>query len=194
MIIKDIPIIYILPIIAALIGWMTNWIAVKMLFHPRKPILGIQGIFPKRQTALAEKLADVVATELLTSNDLVNTIKKALSSKPEKLQSAINKIVTTVLPEKFPLLAMVLTPEVAETISKVFTDSFSEIAGELFSGLNIGDQHIRQTVKDKVVNFSSDKLEKILFSIMKKEFKFIELVGAVLGFFIGLAQVLLISL
>ena len=191
---KDIPIVYLLPIIAALIGWLTNWIAVKMLFHPRKPILGIQGIFPKRQSALAEKLADVVATELLTSNDLVNTIKNALKDKPEKLQSSIGKIVTEVLPEKFPLLAMVLTPEVSETISKVFTDSFSEIAGELFSGLNIGDQHIRKTVKDKVVNFSSDKLEQILFSIMKKEFKFIELIGAVLGFFIGLVQVLLISL
>jgi len=184
---------YALPIIAALIGWLTNWVAVKMLFHPRKPILGIQGIFPKRQVALAEKLADVVATELLTSNDLVNTIKKGLGANPEKLQASIDKIITKVLPEKFPLLAMVLTPEVSQTISKVFVDSFSEIAGELFSGLNIGDQHIRSTVKDKVINFSSDKLEQILFAIMKKEFKFIEIIGAVLGFFIGVVQLVLIN-
>ena len=186
--------LYALPIIAALIGWVTNWIAVKMLFHPRKPILGVQGIFPKRQVALAEKLADVVATELLTSSDLVNTIKNGLGANPEKLQASIEKIVTEVLPQKFPLLAMVLTPEVSETISKVFTDSFSEIVGELFAGLKIGDQHIRSTVKEKVVNFSSDKLEEILFAILKREFKFIEFVGAILGFLIGLVQVFLINL
>ena len=50
-----------LPLIAAVIGWATNYIAVRMLFHPReeKRIFGlrIQGVFPKRQKALAEKLA-----------------------------------------------------------------------------------------------------------------------------------------
>jgi len=37
--------------------------------------------------------------------------------------------------------------------------------------------------------FSSDKLEEILFSIMRKEFRFIEMIGAVLGFLIGCVQV-----
>ena len=41
-------------------GWITTWIAIKMLFHPRKPIkilgLTIQGIFPKNQQQIAEKL------------------------------------------------------------------------------------------------------------------------------------------
>ena len=43
-------------------------------------------------------------------------------------------------------------------------------------------------VTDKVSNFSSDKLEEILQSVMKKEFKFIEIIGGVLGFVIGLIQ------
>jgi hypothetical protein len=30
-------ILFLLPFIAALIGWMTNYIAVKMLFHPKEP-------------------------------------------------------------------------------------------------------------------------------------------------------------
>lgn len=44
------------PVICALIGWFTNFLAVKMLFHPHKPIkigpFTIQGIFPKRQSWL----------------------------------------------------------------------------------------------------------------------------------------------
>ena len=58
--------LFALPVIGALIGWLTNWVAVKMLFHPREPlklgIVTVQGIFPKRQQALAEKLCVVVAT------------------------------------------------------------------------------------------------------------------------------------
>jgi uncharacterized membrane protein YheB (UPF0754 family) len=46
-------------------------------------------------------------------------------------------------------------------------------------------------VREKVESFSSDKLEDMLFSIMKKEFRFIEIVGGVLGFFIGLLQLLI---
>jgi len=49
-----------IPIISAFIGWFTNWIAIKMLFHPREPkkFLGLtlHGIFPKRQKVIAEKL------------------------------------------------------------------------------------------------------------------------------------------
>ncbi len=49
-------------------------------------------------------------------------------------------------------------------------------------------------VTQKVAGFSSDKLEEILQSILSKEFRFVELIGAVLGFIIGLLQVLLTAL
>jgi len=48
--------IYTLPFIAAIIGWVTNYLAIKMLFHPREKInlifFSLQGIFPKRQKGL----------------------------------------------------------------------------------------------------------------------------------------------
>ena len=50
---------------------------------------------------------------------------------------------------------------------------------------------IEQIVYNKVCNFSNEKLEQILFAILSKEFRFIELVGGVLGFLIGLVQLLL---
>ena len=63
-----------LPVIAAAIGWGTNHLAVRMLFHPREEwrILGlrVQGVFPKRQQALAEKLGQLVARELFSMEDV----------------------------------------------------------------------------------------------------------------------------
>jgi len=52
--------LYILPFISAAIGWVTNYIAVKMLFHPREErnliLFKLQGIFPKRKAVLADRL------------------------------------------------------------------------------------------------------------------------------------------
>jgi uncharacterized membrane protein YheB (UPF0754 family) len=46
-------------------------------------------------------------------------------------------------------------------------------------------------VREKVANFSSDKLEDILQGVMKREFRFVEAIGGVFGFLIGVAQMLL---
>ncbi len=67
-----------IPFISAFIGWFTNWIAIKMLFHPRHPkkILGVtlHGIFPKRQAVFAEKLGKMVSEELLSFEDIQQKI------------------------------------------------------------------------------------------------------------------------
>lgn len=48
-----------MPIVGFFIGWLTNWIAIKLLFFPRRKILGIQGVIPARKKQIAEKIADV---------------------------------------------------------------------------------------------------------------------------------------
>jgi uncharacterized membrane protein YheB (UPF0754 family) len=44
---------------------------------------------------------------------------------------------------------------------------------------------------DKIANFSSGRLEEMLNQILTKEFRFVEVIGAALGFFIGLLQIFL---
>jgi uncharacterized membrane protein YheB (UPF0754 family) len=69
------------PLIGALIGYVTNYIAVKMLFHPYKPIkiFGLTlpftpGIIPKRKPRLAEAIGRAVGNRLFTEDDLVNML------------------------------------------------------------------------------------------------------------------------
>ena len=83
--------LYTLPFISAFIGWFTNWIAIKMLFHPRleKNILGfkIQGIFPKRQAQFAEKLGQLVSKELISFDDIASKINS-----PQTLEKLVPTI------------------------------------------------------------------------------------------------------
>ncbi len=59
--------ILLLPILGFIIGYFTNYLAVKMLFHPKNKIFGIQGVLPKRKEILAKKIGDI-APEIMPSN------------------------------------------------------------------------------------------------------------------------------
>jgi uncharacterized membrane protein YheB (UPF0754 family) len=71
-------------------------------------------------------------------------------------------------------------------IETLFPQVMRQYAGNLKSELDL--EHI---VVQKVSAFSSDKLEETLFQIMSKEFRFVEIIGAVIGFIIGIVQVII---
>jgi uncharacterized membrane protein YheB (UPF0754 family) len=51
--------IFLISIIAGfVIGFLTNWLAVVSLFHPRKKFLGFQGLIPRYKQDIAEKIGD----------------------------------------------------------------------------------------------------------------------------------------
>ncbi len=67
--------IILIPFIGAIIGLITNWIAIKMLFRPRKRIFGIQGILPKRKKQIAERIGEVSPIILPKSFDKIKEIR-----------------------------------------------------------------------------------------------------------------------
>ena len=194
--------LFLLPLIAALIGWMTNYIAVKMLFHPKEPkkILGLtfHGVFPKRQNILAKKLGQLVADELFSVSDVSAKIKEfAISDEAmNEVGKRIEMTIRNKLVQAFPMLAMFLTDEMVEKVTGLFKNELKDFLSATSQGM--GEKleenlNVEAMVKERVNAFSSEKLEKLLNQLMKKEFKFIELVGAILGFLIGCLQ-LVISL
>ena len=196
-------IIYALPFIAALTGYITNFIAVKMLFHPRKPInLGLftlQGIFPKRQDKLAEKLGDIVSRELFSMEDVKATLNnpEVLSQVNEVVEAKVDIFLKEKLAAKMPMLGMFLNDDTRQKIKDTLMEELGDMLPNMVDSLGAQLENkidVAQVVKEKVANFSSDKLEDILYSIMKKEFTFIEILGGVLGFLIGLIQLALVQL
>lgn len=90
------------PIIGAMIGYGTNWLAIKMLFRPLKPVkIGkftlpfTPGIIPKRKEILAKAIGEMVGNHLFTSQDLQEMLlsdeveNKVFSSIIEQMQSEV---------------------------------------------------------------------------------------------------------
>ncbi len=198
---SDNPTLLFLPLIAAFIGWLTNYLAVKMLFHPREEIrvLGfpIQGVFPKRQDVLAAKLGDVVATELFSAEEVIEKLKAASHSTEmlDFIAPRVEQMITQDLPKQIPMLAMVLNAELVETLKNTVMGLLTPLIDgmlEKIQGRLEQDLDVRGIVEAKVSGFSGERLEEMLNAIMKREFRFIEILGGVLGFFIGCVQVALI--
>ena len=185
------------PVISTFIGWFTTWVAIFMLFHPRKPIrflgITIQGVFPKRQRQVAEKLGSVVAKELIHFDEIAKMLKDPdqLTSLNPVIEQHLDNFLQVKLKEKMPMIAMFVGDSTMQKIKEGMMEEIALLLPEIISRYTDSlskKVDIEKIVTEKVASYSSDKLEEILLAVMKKEFWFLEVVAAVLGLLIGLIQ------
>lgn len=171
-----------------------------MLFHPRKPIkilgLTLQGIFPKNQPQFAQKLGKLVSGEFLSFSDIEQKI-----SEPANIQKMMPLIETHIdnflkerLSEQLPMISTFIGDKTLSRLKSTFLQEIETLlppvmktyAGQLKTELDL-----ETIITKKVAQFSSDRLEDLLYQIMAKEFRFVEWVGAIIGLLIGSIQVLI---
>ncbi|UAY53693.1 DUF445 family protein [Ferruginibacter albus] len=186
-------------LLSAFNGWITTWIAIKMLFHPRKPVkifgLTIQGIFPKNQRLLAQKLGQVVGKELLSFSDIEKKVtdpENLEKLKPE-IEAHIDNFLRNKIKDVFPMLSMFIGEKTINQLKDAFLNELQALFPVLMkSYMNKmqNDLDLEKIVVEKVAGFSSEKLEDILHQITRKQFKFLEVIGAIFGFLIGMVQII----
>jgi len=187
------------PLIAALIGWLTNWVAIKMLFLPKKPInLGLfvlHGIFHRRQKEIAHKLGEMIEQKLFSHDDIHNVITSDdfLNTILPIVESYLDEFISERLRSIHPMLSM-LPDSMINLFKEKLLEEFQHMVPKVMDGASDTlEEHlnVKEVIRTKIEEFEVDELEAILFSIMKSEFKMIEYLGGVLGFFIGISQILI---
>lgn len=189
-----------LPIIGGIIGWLTNYIAVKMIFHPREPvnILGIrvQGLLPKRRRELAVQISETVEKELISASEL----GAAISDESTKIftsviESKIDNLLQNKLHTINPMIAAFITDDIKKKIKDFLMEELIASLPEITEKfIDAAEKNIdwKKMVFDKVEGFDIVKLEEIIMRIASKEFAYIEVLGGVLGFLIGMVQLAII--
>ena len=186
--------------ISATIGWITNWVAIKMLFRPHKEInfglFKIQGLIPKRKAEIGSGIANIIQNELISVKDVISNIDREEFSK--RLDSSIDEVLEKNLKakvkEKFPILQMFFSDRMAKDVSNTIKDIIMENQEKIFEIFsNYAEENIdfEVIISDKISNFSLNKLEEIITFLAKKELKHIEIIGAILGMLIGAVQYLI---
>jgi uncharacterized membrane protein YheB (UPF0754 family) len=172
-----------IALVAAFHSWATNWLAVKMLFYPRKPILGFQGLIPKKQKELAHKIAEVVSKELVNFDSIKDKIGGSSG-----LNGVIGNTVNSMLGNKKSFIGGIIGEFLTEMVSETLKDGLADDS-EMKASTN---DFIYNMVREKIENFDVIKLEKMVNDVAKKEMKSIINMGFYLGLIIGILQVLLI--
>jgi uncharacterized membrane protein YheB (UPF0754 family) len=189
----------VMPLIGSLIGWGTNLLAIKLIFRPIKPLkvpllgLELQGLIPKRRLDISRNIGEAVENEILSSDEIIQ--KLTSDDNKKQLMECIKKIIIRKTCDKLPGfipfgLKTSLSVHLGETISRHGGQVFEEIKTELIQKtrheINLG-----QMVEDKINSFDLERLETMILRLSRKELKQIEVLGGVIGFFIGLIQALI---
>lgn len=147
------------PIIGAIIGYCTNYIAVKMLFRPLRPVklFGRQlpftpGIIPKGKARLARAIGGVVGTQLLTEDDLKQTLLN------DSVTDSLRRSIDGALESKADVtLREVCCKAVDETKydagSAVMQEKLAETLADRVNDMQLGDtiaQQVLEAVRQKV--------------------------------------------
>ena len=113
------------------------------------------------------------------------------------VEEKIDDYLLNVFPEKYPITSIFFGAKRKAQIKMDLLDEVQHAVPELLNAYaqQIDEKiDIEAIVTEKVKNLNSDMLEKLLNNILKSEFKFIEWVGAILGFLIGILQLLVSEL
>lgn len=190
-----------MPVTYGFIGWLTNIVALKMMFYPMKfvglwaPYVGWQGIVPRKATGLALKVVNILSEKLIKIEDFFDKIpadKLAESYKPllkENIPGMLHRVLEAVPAEQKARIAenepQIVARAIAESEQRLveITGHLKEDASKVFSFKNMV---LRNLTGDR-----THLLVDLFQEIGKKEFKFIGASGWYFGILFGLAQMVI---
>ena len=190
------PKLVIIPVIGALIGWLTNYIAIKLIFRPfvpkRIPFTPwiIQGLIPKRQDEIAVNVGRVVEHELISMEEIIGELNN--HSRKQHLIKVVSDLLKERVNHRLPgfvpysLRSLVITL-VEDTVKKEAPILFEQLTESISQDI-LKEVKVEHLVEEKLRNFDMLQLERLIFSVASKELKHIEVLGAILGFLIGMVQ------
>ncbi|WP_246637694.1 DUF445 domain-containing protein [Crassaminicella profunda] len=188
--------LFILAAVGSIIGWITNVLAIKFIFRPLEPIhvplfnMKIQGLIPKRKAELAQSVGEIVETELISMEEIIDKFVED-ENKSEiifNIKRKIKKIVDEKLPSFIPSAFKGMIEEyIDEIIDKEADKAITELTEKMIHRAT-EKVKIAEIIEEKINDFELEKLEEIVLRIAKKELKHIEILGAIIGCVIGLIQ------
>ncbi|SJZ37803.1 DUF445 family protein [Selenihalanaerobacter shriftii] len=163
------------PIIGSIIGYFTNWVAIKMLFRPlkEKRFLGIKlpftpGVIPRRRGKLAESIGDTVGKRLLTPDAFQNMLES--EEMKSKIRDFIKENIKNLADEE---------RSTQEILDEIITDNEKrnklemELKNFISNGIQnlLSNEEIVEMIKSKLDNIDPKKVENYLESDEYQELK-----------------------
>lgn len=192
------PLWWVLPVFGALVGYVTNWVALYMVFRPLEPVrfgpFVYQGIFLKRQKAVAAAYGEFFANHLITAEVLTNEVLSREAS-VRRIQELIQREISITVDDfrfQFKPLAM------ATLGVKQFKGAVDFAAGRAFDLMHPLDKEaqalintalqIETTLSTRLGELPVQDFHDLLHPVVEEDEWKLIVVGGVLGFVAGIIQ------
>ncbi|MCG8671855.1 MAG: DUF445 family protein [Pseudomonadales bacterium] len=192
---------WILPLCGVLVGTITNWLAINMIFSPKNPIkvgpFTIQGLFIKRQDEVATDFGLLIAGEIINSNNIINAILKGPSS--DRLFELIQKNVKRTMDETVgftkPFVTFSIGTKRYIEIKNLAVDRIMEYIPEAMKHIHNYTEEamdINATLREKMTGLTPEQFEGMLRPAFEADEWQLVALGAVIGGLVGWAQLVFV--
>ena len=187
-----------IPITSALVGWLTNVVAIKMTFYPIhfigiKPF-GWQGIIPSKAAKMSSISVDLWTSKLINVKELFAKInpKKVTKEMLPEFDRISKEIMDEIMHEQAPEIwsrvpesvKKLAYSRISKDLPEIVTEMMTDIKDNIDEMFDIKDMVIKRLTKDKGL------LNDMFLQVGDEEFKFIERSGFTFGFLFGIVQML----
>jgi uncharacterized membrane protein YheB (UPF0754 family) len=155
-------VIYFLPIVCGVLGWLTNWIAIRSLFRPRteRRVFGARvpftpGLLVRKQSDIAGKLGEITGREFLDGDRLCEYVFRRIG-----LSGA---------------------------------GGFTAVLARDLLGRALADLDLGRLVEERLNSLDPASLEVLIYEAMRRELRYIEYLGGLIGFAVGTVQMVMLK-
>jgi uncharacterized membrane protein YheB (UPF0754 family) len=182
--------LFILPLIAAFLGWVIHSIAIHFFFSR---------LLPRKKEKLAKSIGRAAASEFVQFTGLEEKINdpKHLESILPVIEKHIDHFLNEKLKEEMPVISMFIGNKTTDKLKEVFMREiqslFPQVIGAFARNLK-SSLNIEEMVIKKINAISSAEFSQLIRNNLSSELKYLRLLGAIAGLIIGLVLFLITAL
>ncbi len=195
--------IVLLPLGGIVIGYLTNFLALRLIFQPTNPIkfgpIHIQGLFIKRQKEVAKEYANIVASQILNTPNIFQAILKGVGAEQlsEIVQRHTKEAVDKTAGFSRSLIQLTSGTKTYENIKNIATTRFLEVIPDNIKYIfDYAEEalDIENTICDRMGNLPPEDFVGFLRPVFQEDEMKLIMVGAALGGMAGVIQLIAITL
>ena len=187
-----------IPVIAALVGWLTNKLAVYITFYPLEYVgkrpFGWQGIIPSKAHKMATKAVDLVTSKLISVEEQFAKLdaEGITEEMHPQLEQLSRTIIDEVMKKELPIAWRLLPKSAKDQLHKEAAAQFPAAIANVLSDLKDNIHELLDINRMMVEGLTEqpEMLNRIFLQCGEKEFKFVEHSGFFFGFLFGIIQML----
>ena len=189
---------WVLPVLGIFVGYITNLVAIWMIFEPVEPkkylgIIPFQGLFLRRQKEAGDVYAKVIADDIVTLRNIGEELMNGPRSDRTRrmIEDALRPAVDRAVGRARPAVRVAVGAREYDAIRDSVATEGAEYTMTPLTDEDFGREQgkrIRELISERIREMPPKDFSEMLRSAMREDEWLLYLHGAVLGFFGGAAH------